>query len=258
VADAAALTAQHGDLCRLEGPGARILVVASEWLSWHGDLSTFSRELCAALAATGQQVLCLVPAANVEELADAASRGVGLLSATAELYAEDAVRLRRRPLLGGLEPQIVIGHGRVTGPQARSLRDDFFPDAARVHVIDTYGGHIEWFKQPGPHETRTQKAAERADHERFLAEGADVVAAVGSLLTREAQTLLGRNVVELIPGVGALADVDAAAVSKLGGNAQRPVGPPESLRTRAISPAGRSSTTGLRTSPGYLLGMAFP
>jgi glycosyltransferase involved in cell wall biosynthesis len=205
VADAAAPAAQDEDLYRPEGPGARILVVASEWLSWHGGLSTFNRELCTALAACGQQVLCLVPAANVEELADAATRGIGLLSAAAEPYADDAVRLRRRPLLDGLEPQVIIGHGRVTGPQARSLRDDFFPNAARVHVIHTYAGHIEWFKQPGPHETRTQKAADRADHERFLAEGADVVAAVGSLLTREAQSLLGRNVVELIPGVGELA-----------------------------------------------------
>jgi glycosyltransferase involved in cell wall biosynthesis len=148
-------------------------------------------------------VLCLVPSADVEEEADAAARGVQLLSAPMEPYASDSVRLRRRPQLGALEPEVIIGHGRVTGPQASSLRADFYPNAIRLHVIHTCAGHIEWFKHPGPHETRTQKAAEREDHERCLAQDADVVAAVGSLLTREARSLLGGDVVELVPGIGA-------------------------------------------------------
>src|SRR5688500_3840680 len=96
--------------------GARILVVATEWRSRRGGLSTFNRELCAALARAGHQVVCLVPDADVEEITDGLARGVVLLQAVAEFGADELVRLRRRPGLGALEPEVVIGHGRITGP----------------------------------------------------------------------------------------------------------------------------------------------
>jgi glycosyltransferase involved in cell wall biosynthesis len=182
--------------------GARLLVVATEWRSRHGGLSTFNRELCAALAQAGQQVVCLVPDADLEETADATARGVALLGAVDELGADGLVRLRRRPALNGVDPDVVVGHGRITGPAARSLQMDFFPDARRVHLVHTFPAHIEWFKDAGPSQTRMTKAADREAHERDIAREADLVAAVGPLLTREASAMLGRNVVELMPGVG--------------------------------------------------------
>lgn len=181
--------------------GTRILAVATEWRSRHGGLSTFNRQLCIALAAAGQQVVCLVPEAHIEDRLDAEGHGVTLLAAVSELAASESVRLRRRPAVGDLGPDVIIGHGRVTGSQARAIRDDFFPEARRVHVIHTYSGHIEWFKEPRPDRTRTQNAADREEHERFLAQDADVVAAVGPLLTREAAGMLQREVLQLLPGI---------------------------------------------------------
>ena len=185
-----------------DSAGARILAVATEWRSSHGGLSTFNRELCTALARAGQQVACLLPGADVEERADARQRGVTLVEAATEMDADDQMRLRRRPRLGELEPEVIIGHGRVTGPPARVIRDDFFPHARRVHVVHTFAAHIEWFKDAGPGATRIGKAHEREALERELARSADVVAAVGPLLARETAGLLGGAVLELLPGVG--------------------------------------------------------
>jgi glycosyltransferase involved in cell wall biosynthesis len=124
-----------------------------------------------------------------------------LLDAVAELGATELERLRRRPPLDD-EPDVVIGHGRVTGPAARVLQLDYFPAARRVHIIHTAPGHIEWFKRPADGESQAGKVADREALERYLAEGADVVVAVGPLLRREAASLLERDdVVELLPGL---------------------------------------------------------
>jgi glycosyltransferase involved in cell wall biosynthesis len=181
--------------------GVRFLVLATEWFSRHGGLSTFNRGLCSALAAAGHQVVCLVPRADVEEREDARVRGVVLLEAVAEPGATDDVLLRRRPALGELEPDVIIGHGRITGPQALALKEDLFPGAQRVHVVHTLPEQIEVYKHVSAGDSRMVKAAQRGAQERALAEDADVIAAVGPLLRRETAAALGREVVELVPGL---------------------------------------------------------
>jgi glycosyltransferase involved in cell wall biosynthesis len=184
-----------------DDPAPVWLVVATEWFSRNGGLSTFNRALCADLAALGQRVLCLVPNSTHEEELDASQHGVTLVQAPPELGAGDEARLRRRPDLHGEVPAVIVGHGRVTGPAARALRDEFFGDARRVHVVHTAPGQIEWFKADPTEGSRAAILEEREKIERDLATTADVVAAVGPLLTRETASLSGASVIELLPGL---------------------------------------------------------
>ena len=129
-----------------ERPQPRVLAIATEWLSRHGGLSTFNRELCTALAASGCDVRCLVPEADEADRASATQARVALVVAPATPGADLRARLMRRPQLGDFIPDVVLGHGRVTGPAALSLCEDAFRGAVRVHFVHTVGEEIEWFK----------------------------------------------------------------------------------------------------------------
>src|SRR4051812_29611927 len=97
--------------------GHRVLSLASEWFSYHGGLSTFNRSFCGALAAAGHEVICLVPRATAEELKDAAEVGVRLaIPAPLPGLSDEALLCLDVDL--GFEPDIVVGHGHVTGAVA--------------------------------------------------------------------------------------------------------------------------------------------
>ena len=171
--------------------GLQVLAVATEWSSRHGGLSTFNRELCIALAACGNRVACLVPAATSEERSAAVAAGVALLEA-AQLVGDDPLRAlyRRSRLPDGFEPDLVIGHGRITGPAARTQVEDSFPSALRLHFVHMAPGEIEWHKAE-------DGAAARSEHrerqELELSRGAALVVAVGPRLTREIGNLLAAD-----------------------------------------------------------------
>ena len=182
----------------------RVLAVATEWLSRHGGLSTFNRELCAALRSAGCDVTCLIPEADEADLADAAAVGVLLVVAPPTPGADDRARLMRPPQLED-EPHIVIGHGRVTGPAAFSLCADMFPSARRIHFVHTAAEEIEWFKHRSLGPTSTIASA-RDFTEKELSGTASLVVGVGPLLRRKAATMLrgvrgAPDIVGLLPGI---------------------------------------------------------
>lgn len=182
----------------------RILAVATEWLSRHGGLSTFNRELCAALQSAGCDVTCLIPEADEADFADAAAAGVMLVVAPPTPGADERARLMRPPPVDD-EPHIVIGHGRVTGPAALSLCADLFPSAHRIHFVHTVAEEIEWFKHRSLGPTSTL-AARRDFTEKELSSTASLVIGVGPLLRRKAATMLrgvrdAPDVLGLLPGI---------------------------------------------------------
>jgi glycosyltransferase involved in cell wall biosynthesis len=78
---------------------------------------------------------------------------------------------------------VVIGHGRITGGAAEIQRERF-PGALRVHVIHMAPDEIEWHKAAGGTARDTARTAEeRTRAEVALALGADLVAAVGPVLS---------------------------------------------------------------------------
>lgn len=155
-----------------------VLSLATEWSSAHGGLSTFNRQLCAALAESGARVTCVVLSATEQEREEATARGVTLTEAPKTPGASDLDRLSRRaPILAGDEPDVIIGHGRITGPAAHRLGDDF-PRAKRVHFIHMIPDEIERHKLDGGADIGAL-AEERQTIELDLSADADAAVAVG-------------------------------------------------------------------------------
>jgi tetratricopeptide (TPR) repeat protein/glycosyltransferase involved in cell wall biosynthesis len=171
---------------RRSGPIA--LAIATEWSSHHGGLSTLNRELCQALAHAGLEVVCWVPRAASHEIAAAKEAGVLLLPAPPLPAADDLATLSQRPPLpANLEPDLLIGHGRITGAAAKSLGASFFPRADRLHFVHMAPGEIEWFKT---RDGASSRAEQREKQELDLAMGARLAVAIGPRLEREVGNLL--------------------------------------------------------------------
>lgn len=141
-----------------DAPLLRILAIGTEWGSGKGGLSTLNRQLCQALAAEGHSVVCLVLDLSQHDIAAASAVGVKLVQATSTPGQSESAALCRKPKLPpGWRPDIVIGHGRVTGSAAVAQVEDHFTSAKRVHVIHVAPDEIEWHKLD-----RADDAGERA------------------------------------------------------------------------------------------------
>ncbi|MCB5178480.1 glycosyltransferase [Streptomyces antimicrobicus] len=179
-----------------------VLVVATEWVSRHGGLSSFNRNLCAALAAAGARVFCVVLEASAEEAAAARAAGVVLLPAPRRPGEPDGMRLSARPALPpGMVVDLVVGHGRITGPAARRLAEDFFPAARRLHFVHMAPDEIEWYK-PDRERGAAARATERTGLERALGRSAHRVVTVGPRLHEQFLPEFGgvREPLRLDPG----------------------------------------------------------
>lgn len=179
-----------------------ILVIATEWSSRHGGLSTFNRELCRSLARAGQSVTCFVPSATTEERNEAISQGVTLCTPRSGAGSSMDSLFRPPTLPKGFEPTLVVGHGRITGKYAEAQVADNFTDALRLHFLHMDPFSIEWYKQS---ENPSQAAENRLREEKALCQGKVMAVAVGPRLTREFATHLhGRNISvhRFDPGMG--------------------------------------------------------
>jgi hypothetical protein len=78
---------------------------------------------------------------------------------------------------------IVVGHSRFSGPAAQKIRDDWYPEARVVHFLHTSPVRLDKIKD------QPDKGIKKATTERELMHKADLVAGVGSLLTKEAERL---------------------------------------------------------------------
>ena len=180
-----------------------VLLMATEWRSVHGGLSTFNRQLCRTLASQGHMVVCAVPSATPAEVGEAQQDGVMLVVASALPGSEPLSGLYRPlPLPDGFVPDVVIGHGRITGAAAKAQSTDHFRDAMRIHFVHMAPGEIEWFKE-GENPAALGEARERIEGD--LAADADLVAAVGPRLRREFADLLRgigaqKAIHEFVPG----------------------------------------------------------
>jgi len=187
----------------------KILCLATEWSSRNGGLSSVNRELCIALASVGHDVVCLVPPGTIDdgERVCASRAQVRLLEAptTTGKDVGPLACLQRKPQLPyGFIPDVVIGHGRVTGFAAQTLVQDFFRGALHIHVIHTQPGEIEWYKA---RDTDGSRRVENSEiEETVLARAASLVVGVGPRLKRQADMYLHPHIerpptFELNPGI---------------------------------------------------------
>ncbi|MFL6126139.1 glycosyltransferase family 4 protein, partial [Actinophytocola sp.] len=158
------------------------LAIATEWSSGHGGLSTFNRRLCISLAQIGAEVFCYVPDATDAEVRDAAVAGVELIVAKRTPGEARGKSLTRLPALpAGTVPDVVIGHGRKTGPAAVRIVEDYFNGAQRVHFLHTIADHVE-FDKVGPEPGVMERGEERVEDDWELAKGATLAYGVGPVL----------------------------------------------------------------------------
>ena len=144
-----------------------------------------------------------MPAYSNTEYELARSRGVTLvMPRQAPGIADQSLLFRQLPIAHH-QIDVVIGHGRITGPQASAQRDDYFPSARYVHFIHMDPCAIEWHKS---HEkgSATEISKERLEWELELCRIATIVAAVGPLLRDWFSTYLHNQCItvhEFLPGL---------------------------------------------------------
>ncbi|MDX6695598.1 MAG: hypothetical protein QOF02_3201 [Blastocatellia bacterium] len=184
-----------------------LLLVATEWDSRHGGLSTFNRDLCAALADSGARVVCYVPEASAEEKQRASRVNVEIVEAREMPGTKGKALLVHPPVLPAeFVPDVVIGHDRITGAASVALVKYHYSGSKRVLFIHTSPEEIEWHKDPREDSTSAARAAERKREQLGLAEGCGLIVAVGPHLAAEFGTdLHGAGnpapVMELTPGL---------------------------------------------------------
>jgi glycosyltransferase involved in cell wall biosynthesis/tetratricopeptide (TPR) repeat protein len=182
--------------------GKKILVIATEWVAKHGGLSTFNRELCKSLASLGHEVVCVIPRMEAGEFEAASTVGVRLVGARPAGEDPSGSLLRRLPI-GGFAPDLIVGHGRITGEAARVQQQDSYSNAKRVHFVHMAPGEIEWYKGK---DDAAQTSERREELELDLCKEADLVVAVGPRLFSEFGTLVSGlpvqpKLFQFIPGL---------------------------------------------------------
>jgi D-inositol-3-phosphate glycosyltransferase len=199
-----------------ESAWQRILLVADEWGSGRGGISTVNRELAIALAAAGVEAAVLVPYASEEDVKSASDVAVALVTPARIPGLSEREALLLRPVFAdqGWEPDVIVGHGRLLGPYA-AAQQQFFPQARRVHFVHTDAEQLEAAKETPGGRSNMTSADIRRSLERELARSADLVVGVGPLLTETIRDeLIGPGpqpqVICLIPGLRAAFDVTAA------------------------------------------------
>jgi len=194
----------------------RIMLVSDEWRSGHGGLSTFNRELAAALAAAGADVAVLVPKTFDEDIRAASEVNVALVTPARVPGLSDFETLLLPPVFAerDWEPDIIVGHGRVLGPYA-AAQQQFFPKARRVHFVHTDSEQLEAAKEQPGGDSHMRIADDRRSLERELARSADLVVGIGPLLTATiSDALIGPDpapkVIDLVPGLRSAFDAASA------------------------------------------------
>lgn len=202
--DAVVISAAGLHSAPLAGRKRRILLVATEWLSAHGGISTFNRKLCVALSKLGNNVACLVIGPEKEEIADAAKYGITLLSSPSDLTMDGLNRLLLvQPAdLKGFVPEVVIGHDHITGAAAYYIAQK--TNAKYVHFVHTIPENIERFKER--HEDPYTRGYTKSKAQLFQCQRSDLVVCVGPKIMRnvEGKVIAARSnvpVFEIRPGL---------------------------------------------------------
>ena len=180
----------------------KVTILADEWNSLKGGLSTFNRELAIHLASRSEtQVTFLVPhgACREEEKAAAAKNCVSIIEAKKLIACPSPVELFFPPKDLGID--VVIGHGAKLGHQAQIIRDSH--DCKWVQVVHTAPDELGMYKDCPK---AIAQSEEKNQREVSLCEIADLVMAVGPKLKGFYSNHLrsfnkDRNVVEFTPGI---------------------------------------------------------
>ena len=178
----------------------KVVLLASEWSSKHGGLSTFNRVLAIQLAQNPKvAVSVFLPECDQTERDAAKKNNITLVEAEPRPGIDKMLWLCHPPK--DLEIDFVIGHGVVLGRQAQIITDN--RSCKWVQVVHTDPEELGMFKD---YADAVSKAEEKHQTEVKLCEMADLVVAVGPKLAKIYRAYLrhcgkDRDVFELTPGI---------------------------------------------------------
>ena len=179
----------------------KVTILADEWNSLKGGLSTFNRELAIHLASRSDTHLTVfVPhgACEEKEKAAAAEKFVSIIEAEELMTCDSLVELFFPP--DDLEIDVVIGHGVKLGQQAQKIRKSH--KCMWVQVVHTAPDELGMYK--GYSNAVTQSGVKN-QREVSLCKIADLVMAVGPKLKGFYSDHLPpekkKDVVEFTPGI---------------------------------------------------------
>ena len=176
----------------------QVTILASEWESTKGVLSTINRELAIQLAKFScVEVTFFLLKCSDEDKRAAASRGVSILEAVRQPGYNELDWLSFPP--EHLRIDVVVGHGVNLGHQAKVICNSH--KCKWVQIVHTDTGELEVFA----HENPILKG-EKHNTEIELCQRADFVVGVGPKLARALRKYLGfrkkhEDVFEFTPGI---------------------------------------------------------
>jgi len=176
----------------------RITLLASEWKSSKGGLSTMNRELAIHLAKhPSVSVSFLVPECSDKDKREAGSRNVKIVEAEELPGFEPVVWLAFPPK--DLAIDFVIGHGVILGKQAQIIRGSHH--CKWIQVVHTAPEELAMYKA---YSDAIPKGGEKQWNELKLCRIADRVVAVGPKLHEFYSAYLsscGKDVYDFTPGI---------------------------------------------------------
>ena len=178
----------------------KVVLLASEWSSKHGGLSTFNRVLAIQLAQNPNvAVSVFLPECDQTETDAAKKNNITLVEAEPRPGIDKMLWLCHPPK--DLEIDFVIGHGVVLGRQAQIITDN--RSCKWVQFVHTDPEELGMFKD---YADAVSKGEEKHQTEVKLCEMADFVVAVGPQLAEAFRSYLrycgkDKDVFELTPGI---------------------------------------------------------
>ena len=176
----------------------KVTILASEWGSSKGGLSTLNRELAIQLAKFPEvEITFFLPRCNEEEKNQALSQNVKVVEAVPHPGFEELDWLSFPP--EDLQIDIVVGHGIKLGHQAQVIRK--FKNCQWVQMVHTDPEELGMFKT---YDKPISKGEEKHKTEVKLCKMADLVVGVGPKLSEAFRSYLrgeGINVIDFTPGV---------------------------------------------------------
>ena len=178
----------------------KVVLLASEWSSKHGGISTFNRVLAVQLAQNPKvAVSVFLPECDQTERDAAKKNNITLVQAEPKPGFDKMLWLCYPPK--DLEIDFVIGHGVVLGRQAQIIRDN--RSCKWVQFVHTDPEELGMFKD---YEDAVSIGEEKHQTEVKLCEMADFVVAVGPKLAEAYRSYLrycekDQDVFELTPGI---------------------------------------------------------
>ena len=183
------------------GPNkVQVTILASEWGSSKGGLSTINRELAIQLAKFPEvQITYFLPKCSEEDRKVALSHGINILEATPRPGFEEMDWLSFPST--HLEIDVIVGHAVKLGRQAQVIRDHY--KCVWLQVVHTDPEELGMFKC---YENPISKGEEKHNVEVELCKMADFVVGVGPKLAEAFRNYLrscqkDQDVMDFTPGI---------------------------------------------------------